>query len=93
MKIEHQDNGINGRFYIEKTGVTLAEMTYVYSEKEIIDINHTEVSPTLKGQGIGYQLMDALIEFMRENHLKAMPSCSYAKAVFKKKTAYSDRLA
>ncbi|GGG45331.1 GNAT family N-acetyltransferase [Bizionia arctica] len=93
MKIEHEDNGKKGKFYILVDGKQEAEMTYVYVGDDKINIDHTEVSDKLKGQGIGYKLIEASVEFMRDKNLKTIPTCSYAKAVFEKKTEYSDRLA
>ncbi|WP_417854726.1 GNAT family N-acetyltransferase [Xanthomarina gelatinilytica] len=94
MNIQHEDNGTRGKFYIEIDNKQEAEMTYRYKNNNTIDIDHTEVKETLKGQGIGYKLIDAAVSFMRENNLKAAPSCSYAKAVFEKKQdQYKDVIA
>lgn len=84
MEIKHKDNGKNGSFYIEQDGMQEAELTYQYIGEHTIDINHTQVMETLKGQGIGHQLIDEAVAFMRKSHLKVDPSCSYAQAVFKK---------
>lgn len=91
MEIKHNDNGENGRFFIEEDGKRGAEMTYYYKDQNTIDIDHTEVSPSLQGKGIGAALMDRLVEFVRNKNLKVVTSCSYAKSVFEKKQAeYQD---
>lgn len=92
MEIKQEDNGKKGKFYIEIEGKQEAEMTYTYAGSDKIIIDHTEVSEKLKGQGIGYKLVEAAVDFMRENNLKVIPLCPFAKAVFEKKTEYSDRL-
>ena len=92
MEIKHEDNGKKGKFYIDIEGKQEAEMTYTYAGNDKMIIDHTEVSEKLKGQGIGYKLVEAAVDFMRTNHIKAIPLCPFAKAVFKKKTEYSDRL-
>ena len=92
MEIKQEDNGKKGKFYIEIDGKQEAEMTYTYAGSDKIIIDHTEVSEKLKGQGIGYKLVEAAIDFMRANQIKAIPLCPFANAVFKKKTEYSDRL-
>lgn len=92
MEIKHEDNGKKGKFYIDIEGKQEAEMTYTYAGNDKMIIDHTEVSEKLKGQGIGYKLVDAAVDFMRTNHIKAIPLCPFANAVFKKKTEYSDRL-
>lgn len=85
MEIKHSDNGKRGSFYIEVDGEKEAEMTYIYKGESTIDINHTEVKASLQGQGIGSQLIDGAVAFMRKNNLKVEPTCSYAKSVFEKK--------
>ncbi|TYA59124.1 GNAT family N-acetyltransferase [Formosa maritima] len=93
MEFKHEDNQKKGKFFIEINGKQEAEMTYTYADSKIIIIDHTVVSEKLKGQGIGSKLIEASVEFMRKNNLKVIPTCSYAKAVFKKKPEYLDRLA
>src|SRR5690554_566755 len=93
LQIQHTETGKEGKFYIEIDGVQVAEMTYKYLDTNKIDINHTEVDPSLKGQGIGYKLIEKAVAFMQAKDLKAAPSCSYAAAVFNKKEEYAERLA
>ena len=93
MEIQQHDNGNKGAFFVEIDGEQLAEMTYTYAGPNKIIIDHTEVSDKLKGQGIGYKLVEASVEFMRSKNLKAIPLCPFANAVFKKKgEAYADVL-
>lgn len=91
MEILQEDNGKKGRFYIEMNGNVVAEMSYNYAGEDKIIIDHTEVDETLKGQGIGYKLVEASVNFLREKNLKVIPLCPFANAVFKKKAnSYSD---
>lgn len=91
MEIQHSDNGKEGSFYIEIDGQKNAEMTYYYKDESTIDIDHTEVNESLQGKGIGYELIEEAVRFMRNKNLKAVTSCSYAKAIFEKKPAeYQD---
>ncbi|MFD1161920.1 GNAT family N-acetyltransferase [Hwangdonia seohaensis] len=93
MEIKQFDDGKKGKFYIEIEGSQEAEMTYTYAGKEKIIIDHTEVSEKLKGKGVGYKLVEAVVDFMRANNIKAIPLCPFAAAVFKKKhDAYKDVL-
>lgn len=86
MVIKQFDNGVKGAFYIEIDNNKVAEMTYSHAEPNKIIIDHTEVSDTLKGQGVGYKLIDAAVEYMRANNLKVIPLCPFANVVFKKKS-------
>lgn len=91
MEIKHQKEENKGRFYLEVEGEEKAEMTYFFKDKHVIDINHTEVDDSLKGEDVGYKLVDAAVLFMRENNLKAIASCPYVEYVFKKKkNEYND---
>ena len=91
MEIKHTDNGKEGSFYVELDGKKEAEMTYFYKNKDTIDIDHTEVKESLKGQGVGYKLIEEAVAFMRNKNLKAVTSCSYAKSIFEKNQAeYQD---
>lgn len=94
MEVKQIDNGKKGTFYIKIDGERLAEMTYSHSKPNELIIDHTEVSDSLKGQGVGYKLIEAAVEYMRTNSLKAVPLCTFAAAVFKKRhDAYADVLA
>ena len=93
MTTKQEDNGKNGKFYIEADGKQVAEMTYTYAGNDKIIIDHTEVGDVLKGQGAGYALVDAAVVFMREKSIKVIPLCPFAAAVFKKKhDVYNDVL-
>jgi hypothetical protein len=85
MEIKQIDNGKKGAFYIEIDNIKVAEMTYSHADPDKIIIDHTEVSETLKGQGVGYKLVEAAVDYLRANNLKAIPLCPFANAVFKKK--------
>jgi predicted GNAT family acetyltransferase len=72
MDIKQEDNGKKGRFYFEIEGKQEAEMIYSYAGQSKIIIEHTEVSEKLKGQGIGYKLVEEVVAFMRKNNLKSI---------------------
>lgn len=92
IEIQHEETGRKGKFFVMQAGEEEAVMTYVYADKNII-IDHTEVHDVFKGQGIGYQLVDAAVQFARENAIKIKPLCPFANAVFKKKgKEYADVL-
>ncbi len=50
-----------------------------------INIDHTGVSDQLGGQGVGKKLVKAVVEHARENHLKIIASCSFAKHMLEKR--------
>lgn len=85
MEVRQKDDGKKGAFYVELDGSQEALMTYTHAGPHKIIIDHTEVSDALKGQGVGYKLVEASVNYLRENGLKVIPLCPFAAAVFKKK--------
>ncbi len=90
--IHHRDDGIRGSFYIAGEDKILAEMTYVWTGKTKIIIDHTEVDDELKGQGAGKQLVEKAVEFARDKKIQILPLCPFAKSVLRKEVAYRDVL-
>lgn len=93
MEIQHQDDQKKGSFYIDLEGERVAEMTYVWAGADKFIIDHTEVSPKLKGMNIGKQLVMAAVKMAREKGLKIIPVCPFAKSVFDRVEDIRDVLA
>lgn len=93
MEIQHQDDQKKGSFYIDLEGERVAEMTYVWAGSDKFIIDHTEVSPKLKGMNIGKQLVMAAVKMAREKGLKIIPVCPFAKSVFDRVEDIRDVLA
>jgi uncharacterized protein len=92
MKIQQDDNGKKGRFYVEENGEVLAEMTYTWAGEGMFIIDHTEVSEKLKGLSVGKKLVIEAVEFARKLNLKILPLCPFAKSVFDKTPEFADVL-
>ncbi|MBP6431118.1 MAG: N-acetyltransferase [Ferruginibacter sp.] len=92
MQIQQKDNGLKGSFFIEQNNRVVAEMTYVWAGTQKIIIDHTEVDDVLKGQSAGKQLVSEAVDFARQNNIKIMPLCPFAKSVFDKVDAFKDVL-
>ena len=92
MQIQHKQSGNRGFFFVQPEGEEiLAELTYLLHDDQMV-IDHTEVDEALKGQSVGYQLVNTAVEYARTHHLKVIPVCTFAKAVFDKKPEYADVL-
>lgn len=88
MEFKHEAN----KFYLgESPDKTLAEISYSRGNTTII-IDHTHVSEELGGQGVGRKLVDAVTQWAREEGLKVMPLCPYAKRVMESDSKYHDIL-
>lgn len=84
--------GMN-RFYIgESEANDIARITWVFLDDTTIDINHTFVSPELRGQSIAGKLLGKVVEMAREENLKVVPTCSYAVKKLTRNDEYQDIL-
>jgi predicted GNAT family acetyltransferase len=90
--IQHQHDDKRGSFFYESEGKKLAEMVYVMAGADKMIIEHTEVDESLKGQGVGKALQAALVDYVRENKIKVMPLCPFAKAMFNRTPEWQDML-
>lgn len=90
MQINHYNQETKGYFNIEEDGKQLGKMTYSWAGKDRIIINHTEVDPSQQGKGLGKKLVMAAVVYARENNLKIMPLCPYAKKVFDRNEELND---
>lgn len=92
MKIQRQEKGKKGAFFVEKDGEWLAEMTYYREGIRKIVIDHTEVSEALKSKGVGTKLVEAAVKYARNNNLLIKPTCPFAKDVLESSEEYEDVL-
>lgn len=93
MEIKHNESERGGEFVIEENGNRAAEMTYTKAGEGLISIDHTFVEHDFRGEGIAKDLVATGVNFARENNLKIIPLCPYAKAVIAKTPEYQDVLA
>ncbi|MDQ0169333.1 GNAT family N-acetyltransferase [Paenibacillus tundrae] len=88
--VEHEP--ANKRFLIQDNGDIAAVMTYVISSPELYIIDHTFVENAYRGQGLGDKLLQAMVEYARENGIKILPLCPFAKGRFERISEYADVL-
>ncbi|HYJ38202.1 MAG TPA: GNAT family N-acetyltransferase [Chitinophagaceae bacterium] len=92
MEIKNRVIKQTGKFYVEEEGEIKAELIYKFPSSPIMIIEHTEVNESLKGKNVGFQLVKRAVEYARENHLKIIPFCPYAKSVFEREKDFGDVL-
>lgn len=93
MDLKHEKTQHKGRFYIVTNDNEVAEMTYSMAGESKMIIDHTEVNDRYKGQQLGLRLVTAAVEMARQEHMKILPLCPFAKAQFKKHPKWNDVLA
>jgi predicted GNAT family acetyltransferase len=54
------------------------------------NVTHTVVNPAYGGKGLAGKLLDTVVDKARENGVKIIPTCSYARKKFDTDEKYSD---
>ncbi|WP_233164499.1 GNAT family N-acetyltransferase [Pedobacter sp. ASV28] len=92
MEIVQENSERKGFFKAIIDGKEAGLMTYTWAGTTKFIIDHTEVHENFKGKNVGKQLVLKAVAFARENHLKIMPLCPFAKSVFDKNEDLKDVL-
>ena len=81
----------HNKFYVnDAQGNQVAEIVFVPTGEHLSIIEHTDVDPSLKGQGVGKQLVAKVVEKMRQEQRKIIPLCPFAKHEFDNTREYDD---
>ncbi|WP_289658409.1 GNAT family N-acetyltransferase [Flavobacterium panacagri] len=84
MEVQQINDTKKGYFEAVEDGKEAGKMTYTWAGDSKFIIDHTEVSPEFNGKGVGKKLVMAAVEYARNNNLKIIPLCPFAKSVFDK---------
>lgn len=90
MIIEQTNETKNGNFKAIDKDVEAGIITYTWAGNDKFTIDHTEVNPNFAGQSVGKKLVMEAAKYARENNLKIIPLCPFAKSVFKKTKEIQD---
>jgi predicted GNAT family acetyltransferase len=83
----------NNRIYLEADNhQPIAYVTFPRIDDNVINIDHTFVDSSLRGQGIAGRLMEEAVAHLRDHNLKARLTCSYAVKWFEEHPDCSDVL-
>lgn len=75
MLFIHESNKI---YSTDQNNHMVAVVTFPKVSDTVVNIDHTFVDSSLRGQGVAGKLMEEAVSHLRENDLKARLSCSYA---------------
>ena len=92
MELRHKDNGKQGIFFAGDENEISAEITYFWNDISTITVDHTYVNSQKHERGSGKKLVEAIVEMARNNNLKVVPVCSYAKAQLERNHDWQDVL-
>ena len=89
VTIEREElNGAN-EFVLRLDGQRYGFLEFTRPEAGMMRIEYVEVSPELRGTGLGKQLVEKAVAFAQDAGLKVVPICSYARAVIQRDPAMS----
>jgi len=92
MEIEQFNRESKGFFKASEDGKEAGRMTYSWAGEDRFIIDHTEVNPEFSGRGVGQKLVESALNYARENHVKIIPLCPFAKAQFDRHPDWHDVL-
>ena len=90
MTIEQTNETKNGNFKAIDIDVEAGLMTYTRAGNDKFIIDHTEVNSNFAGQSVGKKLVMKAAKYAKENNLKIIPLCPFAKSVFEKTKEIQD---
>jgi predicted GNAT family acetyltransferase len=92
MEIQQINRESKGLFKAVSDEKEAGRMTYSWAGNNKFIIDHTEVNSEFNGKGVGKKMVLAAVEYARENDLKIIPLCPFAKAMFEKISEIRDVL-
>jgi predicted GNAT family acetyltransferase len=89
--VSREDGESKGR-YVYRLGADAAEMTYSKAGAKLLIIDHTEVPPAFRGQGVGPALVARGVADARAEGKRILPLCTFAAAQFRRHPEWADVL-
>lgn len=77
MTVQHDPD--HSRFLVALPGGD-AHLEYAMFGDDVLNLQHTEVPPSAKGQGVGDALVRHALAYARERGLRVMATCPYVQA-------------
>jgi uncharacterized protein len=90
-KVTVEREELNGatEFVLRLDGERYGFLEFTRPDSGIMRIEYVEVSPELRGTGLGKKLVEAAVIFAKDAGLRVVPICSYARAVIQRDPAMS----
>ena len=90
MTYHHTHDAGKGLFTAQQDTQQAGAITYYQQDDHTLVIDHTEVEEAFRGGDDGKALVKKVAGYARENGLKIIPQCSYARKQFEEDTSYAD---
>ena len=92
IEIKQIKESAKGRFDAMDENKIVGSMFYTFAGETKMIISHTEVDDAYRGENIGKRILMSIVEYARENKIKIIPLCPFAKSVFDKVESIRDVL-
>ena len=87
-KVEVTHNPANRTFEVWIDG-HLSKLDYIQDAKNFV-ITHVGVYPEFRGQGVAAKIVEAGLQYAKQNSLRVIPMCSYAAAYIRRNPRYME---
>ena len=87
-KLEVTHNEAESRFEVWIDG-HLSKLDYIRDGKNFV-ITHVGVYPEHRGQGVAGKIVEAGLQYARENSLRVIPMCGYAAAYIRRNPRHQE---
>lgn len=92
IEIKQIKDGTKGYFAAMDDNKTAGSIFYTFAGETKMILDHTEVNDAYRGQSIGKKILIQIVEFARQNNIKIIPLCPFAKSVFDRTESIRDVL-
>jgi len=87
-KLNVTHNEAESTFEVQIDG-RLSKLDYMRDGRNFV-IMHVGVHPDFRGQGLAGRIMEASLEYARQNSLRVIPMCSYAASYIRRNPQYAE---
>lgn len=92
IEIKQIESGTKGFFGAFEGEIEAGRISYTFAGETRMILDHTEVNDTYRGQNIGKRILLEIVGYARENKIRIIPLCPFAKSVFDKTKEIRDVL-
>ena len=92
VTIDREELNGTHEFVLRIDGERFGFLEFTRPDVGVMRIEYVEVSPELRGTGLGRQLVEKAVAFATEASLRVVPICSYARAVIQRDPVMSAAL-
>lgn len=92
IEIKQIASGTKGYFGAFDDNKEAGRMSYTFAGETRMILDHTKVDDEYRGQNIGKRILMEVVGYARQNKIKIIPLCPFAKSIFEKVESIRDVL-